>query len=188
MSFFRRPQPPIRVEDVDKPRSVPFLRPLEWMAIAFKTFRERPLPSSYFTEARPVFDIFGNSRLPEVQFEEVQGTLGLTEVVSTRVDADKFRLYLSFAYRHDDAVTSPVVLQAIRIIDDGGAFPQIPLADPPLTAGSTPPNLFFTLRNVTVPPSARIGATIDALAAGARITLRSLFIDYSIGESVGSIT
>ncbi len=59
--------PPIEVVDVGG-RVVPFLRPLEWIATALKTFRERPLPATYKTDVQPVFDLFGNARIEQVQF------------------------------------------------------------------------------------------------------------------------
>ncbi|MEE9263823.1 MAG: hypothetical protein V3V11_05155, partial [Vicinamibacteria bacterium] len=67
--------PPIEVDDIGRNR-VPFLRSLNWMATALRTFREKPLPSTYFTDAQPVFDLFGNARIEQVQFEQVLGTLG----------------------------------------------------------------------------------------------------------------
>ena len=176
----------IEVEDVTRKR-VPFLRPLEWMAVALKSFRERPLPASYSTEVQPVLNVFGNARIEEVQFEEVLGTLGQIEAVSSLVAATDYRYYLSFSYQHDDAIAGVRQLQAIRIVSDGGAFPATAIANEERD-GAAPDGVFFAIRNVTIPPEGRIGARVEAIGIGARITLRSLFIDLPIGEPHGEIT
>ncbi len=188
MSSFRRDRPekppPVEVREVGT-RPVPFLRAFDWVAVALRSFRERPLPASYTTEAVPTFDLFSSSRINEVQFEEVLGTLGLTEVLSAQVADNKYRLYLSMAYSHSDPVTQS--LQAIRVVRAGALFPQIALEDP-ARDGLAPQNVIFTVRNFTVPPLGRAGAFAPALAVGARITLRSLFIDLDVGEAHSGIS
>jgi len=184
--FDKVDKPVIEVEDVTRKR-VPFLRPIEWMAIALRSFRERPLPASYATEVQPVFDVFGNASVEEVQFEEVLGALGDIEVTSSQVPVTDYRYYLSFSYQHDDAVAGTRRLQAVRVVSDGGVFPATAIANEE-REGLAPSGVFFAVRNVTVPPEGRIGARVEAIAAGARITLRSLFIDLPIGEPHGDIT
>lgn len=188
MPHLREPKepPPIRVKEVERP-VIPFLRPLEWISVVLRAFRVKPLPASYLTEVRPTFDLFGNHRIDQVKFEEVLGTLGDTEVVSSKVPGTQYRYYLSFAFMHNDAAAPTHVMQATRIISDGGAFPIAPMADP-VRDGAAPANQFFAVRNVTVPPDARIGAQVEAIAAGSRITLRSIFLEIPIGEPHGEIT
>jgi len=165
---------------------VPFLRPFEWIAPTLTSFRERPLPSEYSTLVVPTFDLFGTSRVTEVQFETVAGTLGLTEVTLPQVEAQRYRIYLSFAFLHDDAVAQ--VIQAVRIVPGpGGGFPFQPLTDP-ARDGVAPRNQWFTARNVTVPPEGRIGALAPGLGVGSRITLRGIFIEYAVGEPHASLT
>ena len=185
MSQLRKPPDPdpIPVKEVGK-NPVPFLRPLDWVATSLRTFRERPLPSTYTTEAVPTFDLFGNARIENVQFEEVLGTLGDIEVTSAKVDPTEYRYYLSFTFQHDDLVSRR--LQPGRIIANS-AFPFVAIADE-AREGVAPPNIIFTIRNVTVPPEGRLAARVEAIGGGSRITLQSLFIDYKIGEPTGDIT
>jgi len=175
-----RPEP-VEVVDVGS-RPVPFLRPLEWVATALRTFRERPLPSTYTTEARPVFDLFGTHRIEEVVYEKVSGNLVQLEVLSSKVPETKYRQYLSMAYSHDDPISRLVFAE--RQVSFGGTFPFIPLDDLEIQAT----NHWRVVRNVTVPPGGRIGAQVNSLAAAARITLISLYVEYAIGEPYGAIS
>lgn len=173
--------PPIKVENVGANR-VPFLRPLEWIAVALRSFREKPLPSTYFTDAQPVFDLFGNARIAEVQFERVMGGVGDIEVVSALVPANKYRLYLSMAYSHDDPI--PRLTFAERVVSVGGTFPFAPLDD----VETQITGQWRVVRNATVPPQGQIGAQVDLLSGGARITLLSLFVEMDVGEPHGDIS
>lgn len=184
--FGRLPPPVIEVQDITR-RRVPFLRQIEWLAVAFRSFRERPLPASYSTEVKPIFDVFGNARIEEVQFEEVLGPLGQIEVTTSQVSAVNYRYYLSFAFSHDDAIAGGRRLQAGRIVNADGLFPFIALTDE-ARDGVAEAGRIFQVRNVTVPPEGRLAARTDVLVVGARITLRSLFIDFPIGEPTGDIT
>jgi len=166
---------------------VPFLKPFEWVATALRTFRERPLPSTYTTESRPTFDLFGTSRLPEHGVEVISGGAGQIEVFGARVDADKWRQYLSASVSHDD--TTPgftAFLTFIRIVQDETlGFPQLPFEESRI---ALPAGDLFVVRNVSVPPDARIGVSIPAIALGAQMILRTLFVEYSIGEPYGGIS
>jgi len=180
-----RPEP-VEVVDVGS-RPVPFLKPFEWVATALRTFRERPLPSTYTTESRPTFDLFGTSRLPEHGVEVVAGGVGQIEVTGARVAADKWRQYLSASVSHDDAsITGPKFLSFIRVVQDETlGFPQLVFEESriALIAGDV-----FAVRNVSVPPDGRIGVSAPNMDAGAQMTLRTLFVEYSIGEPFGGIS
>jgi len=127
-------RPPVDVVDVGT-RTVPFLRPLEWVATALRTFRERPLPGSYTTEAVPTFDLFGTAQLQNYQVEVVVGGVGALEVTGSQVATDKWRQYLSISVNHDDIIGSD---------DPGcsGSNPRLPpahvcgLQDPPCSRSS----------------------------------------------------
>jgi len=178
-----RKPPPVEVVEVGA-KSVQFLRPLEWVATALKSFRERPLPGSYVTEARPTFDLFGTSRLPEITVEVIAGGVGNLEVLSPRVALDKYRQYLSVDVRHDDAVT-PHEIRFVRTLQDPLlGFPNIPFA----ISASIADGVHFADRNVTVPPDGRIGAEVDAIDAGAQLFLRACFVEFDIGEPYGAIS
>jgi len=180
-----RPEP-VEVVDVGS-RPVPFLKPFEWVATALRTFRERPLPSTYTTESRPTFDLFGTSRLPEYKVEVIDGGVGNIEVTGSRVDTDKWRQYLSASVVHDDAsIGFAEFLTFIRIVQDPTlGFPQVPFSESriPLVAGD-----LFVVRGVSIPPDGRIGVAIPAIGVGSRMILTTLHVEYSIGEPTGGIS
>jgi len=180
-----RPEP-IEVRDVGS-RPVPFLRPFEWVATALRTFRERPLPSSYTTESRPTFDIFGTSAFPGYQVEVNLGGVGNLEVSGSRVPTDRWRQYLSASVSHDDG--TPGFAQVItfsRVVPDPTlGFPILPFA---VSAAPLPSGTLLVVRNVSVPPDGRIACQIPSIGVGAQMTLRTLFVDYGIGEPYGAIS
>jgi len=180
-----RPEPVEVVEVGSKP--VPFLRPLEWVATALRTFRERPLPATYTTESRPTFDLFGTSRLPAHEVEVIAGGVGNIEVTGSRVDADRWRQYLSASVSHDDGTPGFVAfLTFIRVVQDETlGFPQLPFEESRIALGQGD---VFAVRNVSVPPDGRIGVSIPSIGAGAQLTLRTLFVEYAIGEPYGGIS
>jgi len=180
-----RPEP-VEVVDVGS-RPVPFLRPLEWVATALRTFRERPLPATYTTESRPTFDLFGTSRLPSYEVEVIQGALAGIEVTGSRVDADRWRQYLSASVFHDDGTPGFTAFLTFNrvVLDPTLGFPLLPFAESRIALSA---NQVFAVRNVSIPPDGRIGASIPAIAIGARLTLRALFVEYAIGEPTGGIS
>jgi len=164
---------------------VPFLRPLEWVATALRTFRERPLPGSYTTEAVPTFDLFGTAQLQNYEVEVVVGGIGAIEVTGSQVPTDKWRQYLSCSVSHDDIIVNREV-QMIRVVQDPLlGFPSLTFAVSRIPLVS---NLVFAVRNVSIPPDGRIGASVFAITAGSRLTLRTLFIDFAIGEPYGNVS
>lgn len=173
--------PPIEVVEVGE-KPVPFLRPLEWVATALRSFRERPLPGTYVTEARPTFDLFGTHAIENVQFETVAGPLAQIEVLSAAVPEGKYRQYLSMAYSHDDPTDR--LAFAERVVSFGGTFPFVPLDDLEVQVRGH----WRVVRNVTVPPGGFIGAQVNSLAAAARLTLISVFVEYDVGETYGAIS
>lgn len=176
-------RPPVDVVDVGT-RTVPFLRPLEWVATALRTFRERPLPGSYTTEAVPTFDLFGTSALPNYTVENVDGGLGALEVTGSRVDSDKWRQYLSVSVSHTDIVSREV--QMIRVVEDPTlGFPSLTFA---VSRVPLDPGRVMAERNVSVPPTGRIGASVNSMGGGSRLVLNTLFIDFAIGEPYGAVS
>jgi len=174
--------PPIEVVEVGE-APVPFLRPFDWVATALRSFRERPLPGTYITQASPGFDLFGTSRLPFYTVEVVAGGVGSLEVLGSRVAADKWRQYLSVDVRHDDTPNTHDV-RFIRVVQDTAlGFPSLPFDSSELA-----PNIHFTARNISVPPDGRIGADLDVIGIGGQLFLRTLFVEYDIGEPSGDIS
>jgi len=188
MPHVRKPPRPEPVEVVEVgARPVPFLKPFEWVATALRTFRERPLPSTYTTESRPTFDLFGTSRLPEYTVEVVAGGVGNIEVTGSRTPTDRWRQYLSASVSHDDGTPGFVAfLSFMRVVQDPLlGFPVLVFEESRIALGL---NDVLAVRNVSVPPDGRIGATIPSIGVGAQLFLRTLFVEYSIGEPYGNIS
>jgi len=176
-----KPEPVEVIEVGEAP--VPFLRPFDWVATSLRSFRERPLPSTYITQASPGFDLFGTSRLPEYEVERIFGGPNQLEVFGSKVPARKWRQYLSVAVSHDD--TTPRVFTFSRVVQDNVlGFPAIPFSASELVAKS----LVFTARNISVPPDGRISAKITTLTLGAEMFLQTLFIEYDVGEPSGDVS
>lgn len=177
----RKPDPIEVVEVGEKP--VPFLRPFDWVATALRSFRERPLPGTYVTQASPGFDLFGTSRLPFYTIEVVAGGVGSLEVLGSRVASDKWRQYLSVDVRHDDAPNT-LDVRFVRVLQDTAlGFPEVAFDSTELA-----PEIHFTARNISVPPDGRIGAQVTAIGVGNQLFLRALFIEYDIGEPSGDVS
>ncbi len=180
----QRPKPePIEVVDVGAAQ-VPFLRPLQWVATALRSFRVKPLPASYSTEVQPTFDLFGTAKLPDYGVEVIAGGVGQLQVLTPRIATDKYRQYLSVDVVHDDGTTR--LIRFVRVVQDATlGFPTLAFASSaaPLIAGT-----HFTQRNVSVPPDGRIGAEVDGIGVGAQLFLRTLFVEFDVGEPYGSIS
>ena len=177
------PKPaPIEVVEVGE-KPVPFLRPFDWVATALRSFRERPLPGTYVTQAAPGFDLFATSRLPFYTVEVVAGGVGNLEVVGSRVAADKWRQYLSVDVRHDDGGNVHDV-RFVRVLQDTAlGFPEVAFDSREIAT-----DVHFTARNISVPPDGRIGAQLSVIGIGAQLFLRALFIEYDIGEPSGDVS
>ncbi len=177
-------RPPVDVVDVGK-RPVQILRAFEWVATALRTFRERPLPGSYSTEAIPTFDLFGSSKLEDFQVEEILGDLASIEVLGPRVATDKYRIYLSVDVFHDDAVAHKMLFSRV-VPDPVLGFPIVVFA----TAAGVVANEHVAVQNILIPPDGRIEtlASLPAsMGAASRITMRNMFIEMAIGEPSGEL-
>lgn len=178
------PKPdPVEVIEVGE-APVPFLRPFDWVSTALRSFRERPLPGTYITQAAPGFDLFGTSQLPNYAIEIINGGVGNIEVTGARVPATKWRQYLSVSVSHDDGIALHRMLFSRVVQDDTAGFPAIPFeSSDALSAAEV-----FTARNISVPPDGRISASVAAIGVGAQLHLRTLFIEYDIGEPSGDVS
>ncbi len=171
----------------DEQRSVPFLRPFEWVATALTSFREKPLPSAYTPTATPTFDLFGSSRLVDFEVENIQGALGSIEVVGPRVAVDKYRVYLSVDVFHDDAVDHKLLFSRV-VPDPTLGFPIVVFAT---SLKGVTANEHVAVENILIPPDGRIEclASIPATMGGAaRLVLQNMFIEMDLGEPAGGVT
>jgi len=168
-------------------RGVPFLRSFDWLAVALRTFRERPLPSAYTPTVQPTFDLFASSRLGEAQVEQILGDLGGIEVFGPRVNVTKYRLYLSVDVFHTDATAHKLLFNRV-VPDPILGFPTV------VFATSASPNAFYpgvafeehvAVQNVLVPPDGRMACTVSlpaSMGGASRLQMRSLFIEFAVGE------
>lgn len=124
-----------------------------------------------------VVDVFGTSRLEEVQFDDVLGGLGVQEATHTQVPANRVRHYLAMQFSHDDTVLRE--LAPVMIVRTPTGFPATALRD----AAQVGQNSIRGITNVVVPPLGFIGARSGGgIGVGARITLRVLWVEMPVGE------
>jgi len=167
-------------------RSVPFLRPFEWVATALQTFRERPLPSSYTPTVQPTFDLFSSSRLGQYQVEQVVGALGSIEIFGELVPRDRYRLYLSVDVFHNDGVAHKFLFNRV-VPDPTLGFPTVNFFTPERDAIA---DEHIAVQNIIVPQDGRIDIVVSlpsSMGAGARMQMRSLFIELDAGEPSGGL-
>ncbi len=168
-------------------RSVPFLRPFEWVATSLTSFREKPLPSAYTPTATPTFDLFGSSRLVDFEVEDIPGDLGSIEVVGAKVALNKYRIYLSVDVFHDDVSDHKLLFSRV-VPDPTLGFPIVVFGT---SLKGVVANEHVAFQNILIPPDGRIEclASLPAtMGAGNRLTLRNMFIEMDLGEPAGGVT
>jgi hypothetical protein len=159
---------------------VQMLRPFEWVATVFQSFRDRPLPASYKTEVQPVFDIFGSERVGTFTFEVSIGVLGGLEAFGSKVPGDRYRFYYSAECFHTDiGVTHHISFSRI-LPDPLLGFPSIGFDSG--SVFSTPSFQVFSTRNVTLQPEGRMTCRVTTMGVGARLAISALFVELPIGE------
>lgn len=159
---------------------VQMLRPFEWVATVFQSFRDRPLPASYRTEVQPVFDIFGSAQIGNFVLSVTAGDLGGLEAFDSKVPGDRYRVYLSASTFHTDiGVTHHITFNRI-IPFTGLGFPVAPFDSGSIFA--TPAFQTFATANYTLPPESRTSVQSITMGVGARLFLTTLFYELPIGE------
>ena len=177
-------RPAVRVQEVGR-KGVQMLRPFEWVAKVFQSFRDRPLPASYKTEVQPVFDVFGTERVGQFQIDTALGALGGLEAFGTKVPGDRYRFYLSAHAFHSDFGISHHMWFNRVLPDPALGFPSMAFDTGSIFA--TPAFQLFATRNVTLPPEGRISVQSAVIGALARLFLVTVFIEYPIGEPSGDL-
>jgi len=165
-------------------KGVQMLRPFEWVATVFQSFRDRPLPATYKTEVQPVFDIFGSERVGEYVIETGISGLGGLEAFDSKCPGDQYRFYLSAACFHSDSVVHTMWFNRI-VPDPVLGFPAIPFDAGPGFAFV--PFQQMTTRDATLPPDGRMSARSLTMGAGARMFLTTMYYQYPIGEPSGDL-
>ncbi len=176
-------RPPVSVREVGR-KGVQMLRPFEWVATVFQSFRDRPLPATYKTEVQPTFDIFGTERIGQFVVEIGFGVLGGLEAFDSKVPGDQYRVYLSAAGFHTDGVSHHLVFGRI-VPFTGIGFPTV-IFD----SGSdfaTPALQTFATRDFTLPPEGRCGISSVTMGAGARLFLTTMYYQLPVGEPDGGL-
>lgn len=176
-------RPAVDVKDVSRGR-IPFLRSLDWIATTLRSFRERPLPSSYSDEVKPVIDLFGAHRIDELLSERVLGPIAGLEIVHTVVPEGFSRFYVAMELLHTDLAGGAHQLRPGRIIEDAaGAFPFVALADSTLLAPTNGTDVSsMTVRNFFVPAGGFAAGRVSVAAWAARMELHVMFVDLALGE------
>lgn len=175
---------PFKKRQAKTPDEVQILRQFQWVAPVLTTFRERPIPGAYVPRLSPTFDIFGTSRIGEIQFATVTGAVAQIEVLHTKVPADRWRHYHTMTWEHDDAVTQQVLIPGIVVTDTSG-FPFVGIEGAVLTTEDRP----RAIRNVVVPPLGFLGVqTLSVLGAAARMKIVVLWTEYPVGETASNLT
>lgn len=154
-------------------------RALDWLATALTANRtENPILESYWSAILPTVEIFGSQRASEMQVATVAGDLGAIEVFHSQVVAGRVRHYLSVSYSSNDS--TPRKLMPGRIIPTAAGFPFAAFRDQiePI------PGEELAVRNVTVGPLQRIAVQSNAMAGAARMTLKVVWVEFPLGESV----
>lgn len=165
------------------PDEVQIMRQFGWVAPVLTTFRERPLPGSYVPKLNAGFDIFGTSRIGEVQYATLVSAVAAIELTHTKVPVDRWRHYMTMNYQHDDAITQQVLTPGIVLSDTSG-FPFVGIAGAAVTTEDRPRNV----RNIVVPPLGFIGVQAGAMGAGSVLKLDVIWIEYPVGESAMNLT
>lgn len=152
-------------------------RHLRHLATSLEANRDQfPVPEAYLSLVVPTVDSFGTSRAPELVVEDEAGGVGNIEVQHGPVPAETVRFYLSAMVEHDDGAMH--FLQLGRIIPTGATFPFVGIAD----ARNVPATQSVAESRFYVPPGGFAAARVEAIGAGAQMTLRVLFVDLPVGE------
>lgn len=158
---------------------IPIRRAFEHVAITLdKKDAARQNLDAYWSGISPVVDVYGNARVAEMQYADVNGALGGVEATHTQVPEGFNRHYFAMQFSHDDAVAR--FLAPVIIVGTPTGFPAVALDD----AQSVVSGQLRAIRNVVVPENGFIGARISVIGAGARIILRVVFVDMPIGEYI----
>lgn len=173
---------------------------IEWLARVFRANREPyPVPRGYWDSISPTVDVFGTEKMgdfgtdPSLGYAEILGALGGVEVTHSAPlavgrNAPRCRLYLAMEYWHDDVVAHD--LRAGRVVPTGVGFPFVALANgvsvPGDQLGTGADHL--AVRNFTVGPNMRAAVRADAMGAGARLTMRVMWVEFILGQYVRSIS
>lgn len=158
-------------------------RAITWIARSLTANRDaNPTPEGVINQILPTVDIFGMQRLAELQFEEVLGALGGIEITHGPVPVGFVRQYLSMEYRSDD-LTALRRLQAGRVVAVSTGFPFAGMRDEHPAPGGDK----FGFRNFSVPPGGFAAVRANAMAAGARMVIRVLWMEFPVGEYLRTI-
>jgi len=142
----------------------------------------------------PTIDAFGSERMEAASSDEVLGALGGIELAHSAVPAGLCRFYLSMEFWHDDGVNRQ--LRPGRICQDAtvappGAFRFVAMdasIDVPGDTGAGGGDNRLAVRNFTVGPAQSAAIRAPAMAAGARITMRCLFVTFRLGAYLRSVS
>jgi hypothetical protein len=152
-----------------------------------------PVIDEVISTVFPTIDAFGSERIGQATSDEVLGALGGIELVHSAVPQGLVRQYLSMEFWHDDAVNRQ--LRPGRIVVDAtvpppGSFKFVAMDPSVSIAGDTGAgggDNRLAVRNFTVGPGQNAAVRADAMAVGARITMRCVFVVFRLGAYTRSL-
>ncbi len=164
-------------------------RAVSWIARAFTANRDpNPTMEGIVDLVVPSVDVFGSDRLGEVLIETILGPLGgieivhLPGVIGSQQNAELTRNYLSVEVFHDDPAAR--ILRMGRIVPTVGGFPFGGFtASDFVAAGIT-----VASRNIVLGPRQLMAAQANAMAAGSRMVMTVVWMQYPPGEYVTGVT
>lgn len=181
-----------------------FRRSFSWLQKALEPISPASFPTAVGDSLIPTLDIFGTSRLGEVQVEQVLGDPAGLEVTHDAVASGRARYYLAAAYWHQQDGNQFAHLSAGIVYAAEGlpSFPFVPFSDllarvesgtagvaarSGRVAGTANPPLENTqvLRGLWVGPGSRFAVRAGSLVNPQRLGFRVAWVDLALGERIG---
>lgn len=180
-----------------------FRRSFPWIQGALQPISPASFPTAVFDGVIPTLDLFGTSRLGEVQVEQVLGDPGGLEAVHDPVPQGVARYYVCANYWHQQDVTQFVFLSAGIVYRNPGtpAFPFVAFTGTSAEEGPTvgtpwkrgrvlgtanPPfEQTQVLRGLWVGPGSRFAVRAGSIVNPQRLGFRVAWVDLALGERIG---
>ncbi len=164
-------------------------RAISWIARAFVANRdENPNLAEVYDVISPTVDVFGSERLGGAHIETILGPLGGLEIVhlpsaiGTVLQDDLTKHYLSVEVFHDDPLDR--VLRHGRVIPTAAGFPFGGFTASTLVG----PGITINARNTVLGPNHLMAAQASAMAAGSRMVMTVVWMQYPPGEYLTGVS
>lgn len=118
--------------------------------------------------------------MADVEQESISSLAGQLELTHEKVSSNRWRLYLSIEYWHNDTVNREIA--PARVVETSGTFPIARFRDEISVAG----DFRLAARQISIGPGNRIAVETRAIGAGARLFASVVWIELPLGEYVNS--